>query len=109
MPKIIKEKKIINGRYLIFFEFCDNSIRVVKQPPLPRGVELAQYESVEEGDIVGLEMYCRSQANKEGYSTCEFSMEDLEKAENENEGFGVKMGEYMGRLTIGPLSKKSKK
>jgi hypothetical protein len=107
----IKEKKIVDGRYLILFEFCDDSVKVVKPllpGGIPRGVERAQYDSVKEGDIVGIEMYCRSKADKERLSTWEFSMEDLakEETESEEECFGVKMGEYKGRWTIGPLGKK---
>ena len=106
----IKEKKIVDGQYLILFEFCDDSVKVLKPllpGGIPRGVELAQYDSVKEGDIVGIEMYCRSKANKEGISTWNFSMEDLVNNESEEAGFGIKMGEYKGRWTIGPLGKKS--
>ena len=53
----IKEKKTIGNKYLILFEFCDDSVKVIKQPPLPRGVELSQYNSVKEEDIIGVELY----------------------------------------------------
>ncbi len=90
----------------ILFEFCDDSITVIKSP-LSRGVEHVQYDSVNEGDIVGIEMYLRSREGK--YSKWEFTMEDLAKAEIEEVGFGVNMGEYKGRWTISPLDKKSEK
>jgi hypothetical protein len=84
-------------RYFLFFEVTDENF-THSSAPERREVDLKQFNSVDAGQIVGVNIYCNPvDRERNRIFNCYFKWEEVEKG---TEGIGVEMGEYKGRLRI---------